>query len=451
MKKITITIFRMYIIMKIKLNTLIYTIKVKFAEICEMIDQNSGQSKIASRFLLPALVTLFYSVTMLHMVDYIMEETPTERAYLSMKEAQSASEKLGFGITAQDKTGEYIDSSEIHAERIIQELAEQNLREQEIQSVIMYAESGATEDELRAYIRAHTLIDSSEKLIAAMRLRAETRAAPPPATRPAPRSAPVMIRGNKVQAPVVASPTPPVVTAAPKVQAAAPPSKPVTSSQVTSSPNEVVVVVTEMESNQTRFPAHYFYWAENNLYRRERAEIEEMFFKVFRDDDNMSLSHMKTCLLFWYHQEFIEYVAREAGYRPAVVAAMFYIEAFSRHKGSDLLTEANNPGGIKKRPGIGDDTVHYRDDCYDAKGKEQTCRFASFKTVERGGKWWASVLDAPRYDPAQEADRRGESYYNVFQGFKQGGYWTATGSGPINSRAEYARLYERSLELRITK
>jgi hypothetical protein len=446
MKKITIIFTKLYFNITIKVANFYYKIRLNVGIMQQIIDEQSGKSSVASQYLLPSILLLVMCLTTLSVVDYVTEETSVEKQYLSLKEAQKASEKLGFGITAQDKTGEYIDSSEIHAERIIQELAEQNLREQEIQSVIMYAESGATEDELRAYIRVHTLIDSSEKLIAAMKLRAETRAAPPPATSPAPRSAPVVIGKDRVQAAVVATPAPPVTVTPPKRQAPTPPKPAV----VTPTPTEVVVVTTEMPKNfESAFPDHYFYYGRNNLVGRSRAELYEIYTRVYKEDPSVSISDMKTALLFWYYQNFIELVANEVGVRPAVIAAMFRIEAIRPNGGeTDLAAINNNCGGIKHRNGLPGKKVYYKDDCYNEDNEPILCNFAGYNSPEEGARAWALIISAARYRPAIEADKNKAPYATVFRYFKNGGYWTAQGSGPVNSRAKYARLYEYFLSQR---
>lgn len=447
MKKVTILLTKYYFTLVIRAANFYYKVKLQVAIIEEMIDQRSGESKVASKLLLPSILMLIFSLTTLSVVDYITEESTVEKEYISLNKARRES-KLGFGITLEDVAKEEIDSTEIHAEYIIQQLAEHNLQEQKIQTLIMLAETEATEAEVESYIRLYSLIDSSEKLISASRLRAEARAAPPPATSPAPRSAPVVIGENRVQAPVVANPAPPVTVTPPRRQAP-PPAKPAV---VTPTQEETVVVTTtEMSrSSSTVFPDNYFYYGRNNLVGRTRDELYEIYTRVYKENPNISTSHIKTALLFWYYQNFIELVANHAGLRPAVIAAMFRIEAI-RHNGgeTDLAAINNNCGGIKYRKGVGGRKVRYKDDCgYTENGEPILCNFAGYPDPAKGGYEWGQVLKAPRYEDAIAADRSGSPYAVVFRHFKNGGYWTAPGSGPINSRAEYARLYEFFLSQR---
>jgi hypothetical protein len=259
-----------------------------------------------------------------------------------------------------------------------------------------------------------------------------------------------VIRGNKVQTAVVATPAPPVPVSAPKRQAEAPAPKPVV---VDNTPTEVVVVTTEMpRSFESAFPENYFYYGRNNLVGRSRAELYEIYTRVYEEDPSVSISDMKTALLFWYYQDFIELVANEVGVRPAVIAAMFRIEAIRSNGGeTDLAAINNNCGGIKHRNGLPGKKVYYKDDCYNEDNEPILCNFAGYTSPEEGAHAWALIISADRYLAAIQADRNKAPYAAVFRHFRNGGYWTAQGSGPINSRAKYALFYDEMLRKRKIK
>ena len=456
MKRVTIIATKIFLTLYVKINNLIFQVRIKLGEIQEVIDSNS--TGLAARWLLPALVLLMFSTMTLVIVDYVLE--PSKYEYLV---AQKQAQRMGMISLNDEETESTIDSTQIYAEIIIDSLNAQNLREQEVQTIIMEAETQALEawviDYIDAYQEASRLIDSAKPLTS--KRLPEQRTAPPPARSPAPvavKTRPPVIGGNSTSkmnvglSPVVAIPSPPITVTAPKVQAPAqqptPIATPTKSVEEQRRENEVVIVTTSLTS-VSNFPENYFYYGKNNLKGRSREELEEMFLRVYKSAEGYSTQDLKLGLMYWYYQDFINLVASKTGLPAAVIAAMFRIEAFKADMSETILLYLNNnPGGIKHRKGMAGKIVHYKDDCYNTDGEIVACEFAGYNTPEEGAENWSKIINADRYDDARAAARRGEPYTIVFRHFKNGGYWTAPGSAPINARAKYARAYDEFTKLR---
>lgn len=448
MKKITIIATKVFLTLYVKVDNLIFQVRIKVGEIQQIINSNS--TGLATKWLLPSLVLLMFSTMTLVIVDYILE--PTEYEYsVNQRQAQR------MGIVSMDEDEEETDDAQV----IIDSMNAQYLREMEVQSIVMEAETQALEawviNYIDAYQEANRLIDSAKPLVG--KRLPEQRTAPPPARAPAPvavRTKPPVIGGNPtskmnlgVSMPVAATPVPPIALAAPKVQAPAPePVVPTKSVEQQRKENEVVIVTTSLGA-ASAFPDNYFYYGKNNLAGRDREELIEMFLRVYKSTENYSTQDLRLGLMFWYYQDFISLVATKTRLPEAVIAAMFRIEGFrSNFSETDLLALNNNPGGIKHRPGMEGKIVHYKDDCYNTDGTVALCNFAGYNTPEEGAENWAKIINADRYDNARDAARRGEPYAIIFRHFKNGGYWTAPGNAPINARAKYAALYDEFFKLR---
>ena len=457
MKKITILVTKVFLTLYVKIDNLIFQVKIKVGEIQEIIDKNS--TGLAAKWLLPSLVLLIFSTMTLVIVDYVLQPSTIEYS-VNKKYAQR------MGMISLDETEmevESIDSTQIYAEIIIDSLNAQNLREQEIQTIIMEAETQALEawviDYIDAYQEANRLIDSAKPLTS--KRLPEQRTAPPPARSPAPvavKTRPPVIGGNSTSkmnvglSPVVAIPSPPITVTAPKVQAPAqqptPIATPTKSVEEQRRENEVVIVTTSLGATSV-FPDNYFYYGRNNLTGRPKEELTEMFLRVYKSAEGYSTQDLRLGLMYWYYQDFINLVATKTRLPAAVIAAMFRIEGFrANFSETDLLCLNNNPGGIKHRAGMEGRIVHFKDDCYNTDGEIILCQFAGYDTPEDGAENWAKIINADRYDDAKAAARRGEPYAVVFRHFKNGGYWTASGSAPINARAKYARAYDEFIKLR---
>lgn len=455
MKKITILYTKYHLVFTIKVNDLIFKVRLLISSIQEWVDNNSSTT-LGKKLFLPSIVLLVWSLTMLKVVDWILIPETTEKQYTHFSVMHNTQDN-----TQDYEHDEYVDSSAIHAQVIIDSMNAQNLRELEIETVVMNIQTRAleawVEEYIDSYYKVSSLIDSAKPLTS--RELPEQRTAPPPARSPAPvavRTKPPVIGGNStskmnlgVSMPVTATPTVPLAVAAPKVQAPAPePVVPTKSVEEQRRENEVVIVTTSLTS-VSNFPENYFYYGRNNLTGRDRKELEEMFLRVYKSVGNYSTQDLRLGLMYWYYQDFINLVASKTGLPAAVIAAMFRIEGFRvNFSETDLLALNKNPGGIKHRPGMGGRIVHYRDDCYNMDGSVALCNFAGYNTPEEGAENWAKVINANRYDNARAAARRGEPYTIVFRHFKNGGYWTAPGSAPINARAKYAALYDEFFKLR---
>lgn len=458
MKKITILVTKVFLTLYVKIDNLIFQVKIKIGEIQEITDKNS--TGLAAKWLLPSLVLLIFSTMTLVIVDYVLQPSTIEYS-VNKRYAQ----RMGMISLNDEETESTIDSTQIYAEIIIDSLNAQNLRELEMQTIIMIAETDimraetqALEDYVDAYMKANALIDSAKPLM--YKRLPEQRTAPPPARSPAPvavKTRPPVIGGNStskmnigVTMPVAAIPSPPIIVTAPKVQAPAPEPVvvPTKSVEQQRKENEVVIVTTSLTS-VSNFPNNYFYYGRNNLTGRPKEELTEMFLRVYKSAEGYSTQDLRLGLMYWYYQDFINLVATKTKLPAAVIAAMFRIEGFrANFSETDLLALNNNPGGIKHRAGMEGRIVHFKDDCYNTDGEIILCQFAGYDTPEDGAENWAKIINADRYDDARAAARRGEPYAVVFRHFKNGGYWTAPGNAPINARAKYASLYDEFFKLR---